>query len=399
MGFKKYLQSYLPILLVLLGLSYTFYRLSTARPDALSSDPHYVLDAQSYWEGARSMIERGDYLYTKNIYHSPGAQAFTSWIFRLSSQSSPMIVRYFNFAGFTFLLLLMFFILEQYFSRTSVLWALAFAALSPFWRGYLGTIQYEIWLCLIFTTAFYFLITPRWKSTWSKLAVISLCLALSFLVRYHFILLLPFLVLSLESRREKFLLSAMGLFLISIIAGAYLLEGVDLRMLQENSHAQLRWLTPASQGYNYPYPDHLPPAGWHYLIDHPFHYLYQLVRRFLYLFGVISDGYPNTTLLIQILFPIIKLDWRVLSNLVAGVVLLLGLWHAQKNYFKLFKIYLSLSLTIYLPILIVGATQRFLLPLYGIHYLFLGFGLMEAKGLCLKFRQHSLRSDKKIIDP
>ncbi len=387
MGFKNKFHLGPPLIVIVVALFYTLYQLITIQPQQLSMDPHYTLDAASYLQGAKLMIERGDFLYTQDLYHSPGAQVITSWIIRLSGSSSPLTFRIFNYAGFILLIFLTFSILKQHFSSSWSLWVVALIAISPFWRLYLGTIQYELWLCLIFTSTFHLLTSPQWETSKLKILVISLYLGLCFLIRYHFIVLLPLVILLTKDTKQKIGLGIFSLIFILSAVICYGQHGVSLGLIGEQSSAQLRWLTTASQGYNYPYPDPLPLAGWHYIIEHPFHYMIQLLRRFLYLFGILSDGYPNPTLLQLIVFPLVKGDWRVVSNLVGTLLMFAGFFHSYKRYPHLLKVYGGLSLVIYLPIFIVGATQRFLLPLYGIHYLFIIFGVLEFKLYCQKFRQ------------
>ncbi len=343
-------------------------------PEEVSCHPIFTIDGESYWRGALEMIRNGNFLFTKDTYHSPGAQIWISWVLRFFEEPTPFVIKVANFLFFLLLQLLMFFFTKRLLGWRAALFLIPCLAASSFFRVYVATIQYEVLSALVTTGILYLLSGEDLKNRPIPFLVLAALCGLLFVLRYHYFYIgavaLAF-IWRLTPGRYLFL----GGYLLIVFGFVltYWSHGVRPTEVRQNSERLLRWLSPLSEGYNYPYPPVNPHvlAGFNYIVEEPKSYVAQLGRRFGYLFGLKRDMYflplNSTKLLSFTRDP--RLD--TISAIWELVFILSGLLLTFRDFRKLFYAYVLVSAAFYLPIFVIGGTPRFIMPLFPIHLFFI----------------------------
>ena len=371
-----YLVASLCIILYL-NIDILFFIL-TKSTDELSPYPAFVLDGHSYLKGALWMIDHDSYLYTPDTYHSPGAQIWISWLFRLTSTIHPAVVKIANFLIFIGIQILAYRLALRYLPRNICLFLTILLASSLQFKIYIGTLQYEVLLTLIITW-FVFLFSKVQRVS-MLYVVVTVCIAyISFLLRYHFIYLTFICILFLIKNKDLKLLLIFFIPTFTLIIGTslvYYKGSGSYSKISTDSSRQLRWLTPNSTGENYPYPvetiEYEP--GFHYIVDRPYDYLKQLSRRFQYLFSLKPDSYFIRTRLGVMLSNSYLFD--IVLSYAFLLLVIFGQYFSFKKNRGLFNAYCFVSFIIFLPHFIIGSSSRFIMPLFVFHLLFSCIGGM-----------------------
>jgi hypothetical protein len=361
--------------------------LSTLYPHQLSSHSNFTLDGHSYWNGAQDMIEKGDIFFTKDIYHSPGGQIWISWILRFFENPSPLIIKKINYVFFIIILTQIFFFVKETIGWRYSILSLIFLSSSSYFRTYIATIQYEILLCLIITSMLLIFTLNIKKHQLTQAIVLALLCFICFMIRYHYLYFAFISMLFLwKTKFSKLSFFSLYAVLLTLFLTSYIKNDLGLNDLKQNSEKQLRWLSPLSGGHNYPYPQEDPAIkpGFQYIVSHPVSYLNQLFNRFCYLFGLKEDSYFLPSNLSKMSYFIFGKTFDLLIAILEVTFILIGFILSFKFYRKIAIAYCSIAAAFYLPILIVGATSRFIIPLMPIHLFFIILTLKHGYEFLLK---------------
>jgi hypothetical protein len=359
---------------------YNWLFLTNTNPSFPSALSLFTLDGINYLKGALSMIQKGDYFFTSDIYHSPGGQIWISWVFRFFETTDPLIIKKVNFfLHLSLQVLALFFSNKLLGWKTAMLIVVSIAA-SSFFQIYISTLQYEVFLSLIVTLLIVLLSDEKVLNNFLFSALIALLCFFMLMIRYHYFLIALYVFfLILRSKKTKWFFLVTYLSFTSMFVFSYISNGLTYAKLSQDSGRQLRWLSPLSEGYNYPYPQEsgsIKP-GWQYIWNDPSSYSEQLLNRFSYLFGIKQDSYFLSSLLSRTFKKIFKIDYETLFSIIEMAFIWLGFGFCIKRFRNVALSYLGISILFYAPILIVGATQRFILPLLPIHVFFIVLALIE----------------------
>ena len=344
---------------------------SSHSPSAL---PMFTLDGISYFNGATEMIQNGKFFFTKDIYHSPGGQIWVSWVFRLAGSLDPIFIKVANFVLALLIQLIMFLFVKREFGWKLGLIVSTLIASSPKLHIYIATMQYEILLSFIVCSLVFFMLRQKNDGNYLIGLLLGFLCFLAFMLRYHYLWLALITALGLFKYRKS-LISFIFIFIIfsSVFVTSYVREGVGLKEISENSARQLRWMSPLSEGHNFPYPPEQPDIkpGFHYIWENPSSYSNQLLKRFGYLFSIKKDHYHIPSHFSDMLSKIFQIDLTALAASLELLLILVGIFFTWRISQAIVWMYLGIAAAFLGPQLIVGSTSRFILPLLPLHIFFM----------------------------
>lgn len=249
--------------------------------EKISPDIRLTIDANSYTNGARAMIETGDFLFTPDTYHSVGMQVVLSWVLRI--HNSLLTFRFLN------LVLLMAIAVGSYVLFLRVLESKRWAAFASVWLAacaslpkFASLIQYEIVLCFLLLCFSLVLLRNATEKVTAFIGGAALFLAVA--IRPHFLLWL--LIATLTKKTRKITLQLLPLFALLTIGWntAYSIHLQKPFFFWDLSRPFPIYKALSNQSYGRTYPPSpaTPESGFRFIVQHPLDYSRLLGRRFLY---------------------------------------------------------------------------------------------------------------------
>jgi|GEM_PF-4454363 len=327
------------------------------------------------------MIRKGHFFFTSDIYHSPGAQILVSLIFRLFNSHDPLYMKAFQFYCFLLIQLFCFVFLKRRFNFKIAFLFVTLLSSSIIFKFFIATLQYEVFLSLITTVIFGILCSKNEKHQIFIGIILGLLCFMAFSIRYHFVLMaITSLIFTFRQKKIFYPLLIVFVLLSSAFTANFIRNDITYVQFKNTSSNQLRWLTPLSKGNNFPYPQEDPSItpGLHYIYESPLSYSAQLLNRFGYLFSLKRDGSYIPSYCVSLFNQIMNLDPYFIIGILEVLFIFLGLFYLFRTNSKIFYLYLGLSASFYLPIFIIGATQRFILPLLPINLFLMLYGIYQT---------------------
>ena len=357
-------------------------------------DPQLRIDGNSYFDGMASVVGNNDFLKLKDIYHSPGYQIYVSAVYKAfpAKESIFIVIKIVSWVLRILTLLMIYFMGERYFAKYTGLAASVLFSLSYKYYIYGNLLQYEVMLGFLITLYVFLLAMGlRNEKLTSNICFISissfvLSIICLFQVRY-----LPFLFLSpviiyFHFYRNK-LIYKLSLVIVSLLPFLLLFGTWSIYQSLANNELVIgsagslfRFYTsnnPNAQGYAFPYPDIIRPAGLKFILLYPLRYLWLLKERFLFAFDIKKDvwylGPPFMNVIKAKIIP------DVCFSIMSFLIFLAGLFVKAKNDLKNS---LWASAPLYIPVLssflllfITFGSSRFIIPVIPVIDLFQAYAL------------------------
>jgi hypothetical protein len=229
---------------------------------------------------------------------------------------------------------------------------------------YTGVVQHEVLGAAGLAALLAILVVPR-GARW--LAVGGAIIALLAIIRIHYALLLaPALLLARGGWAPRLALAG-GFVLVALPWNLYYSVQRGAPFLFQSSLAgqATRWLTPAAQGYTFPYPRPVPPMGLDFVVERPLEYARLLGRRFTYLTGIRQDIWYVEPLPAKALAELV--DRRAARTATAVVMTLLtaagvALLLFRRTRTRAGLVAAGFVAALLVPHLVSGSSTRFLVP-------------------------------------
>lgn len=365
------------------------------------------IDGESYVKGMYSIVKNSDFLNLEDIYHSPGFQMYIGLIYNVFKNEN-MIFQIIKFISWMFHLLcivMIFYIGEKYFGKcvgaiAGILFAFSFKNFV-----YINLLQYEILLGFLLTSYVFFQIKFTFtQPKYARYIILIFHGIISFLIcliQPHFIFIVPLGIMSIYlkyrehikpikkvSCREFIMCSFVSTITFLLLFGSWSIYQSLLNHELIIGSKGLLWRFNVgnnlnAQGFAFPYPDIINPAGIKFIISYPFRFLWLVKERFLYLWDLKQDvwylGHPlidKLKLLLGNNFPELTFFLFGCIIFIAGYVRKLSIDIKQKIFHISSTFYLTFLSGILVP-LVVFSSSRFLIPLLPIVVLFQGYFIVS----------------------